>query len=153
MPVGHEPLQAADAHGFAADGLGAVLLALGLLVADTAADGGQVAAVGDDLISAGEVALSDMSDELGDALIDRAALGAGLFPALQAPHGLADGVGRGVPELHLVKVFAADFDRLLGHGISFSYVVNHFACPSFGSRLSRLWIRLSYRPRAAFSEA
>ena len=143
VPVGHEPLQAANANGLALHGVGAVLLALLLLGADTAADGGHGASHGDDLIGPLEVPFGHMGDELGDLLMDGAADGAGLFAALQAAHGLPDGVGLGIAQGHLVEVGAANLTRLLGHGVSFSYVVNHFAIPSFGSRLFRLWIRLS----------
>ena len=41
VPVGHKALQTADANGLALDAADALALALALLRADTAADGGQ----------------------------------------------------------------------------------------------------------------
>ena len=143
VPVSDEALQAADAHGLTAHRMGAVLFALLLLGADTAADGRHGASHGDDVIGGLEITLSDLGNELRDALMDGAAGGAGLLAAVQAPHGLADGVGLGITQCHFIEVGATDLAGLLRHGISFSYVVNHFASPSFGSRLFRFWIRLS----------
>ena len=50
VPVGHKPLQAADGHGFALDAPNALALALALLGADPAGQGGQGVGRGDDFI-------------------------------------------------------------------------------------------------------
>ena len=143
VPVGHEALQAADAYSLTSNGLGAVLLALLLLGADTAADSGQGTLAHDDLIGPCKVPLRHPLDEGGDPLANGTARGAGLFPAFQAAHGLPNGVHLRIPQVHLIEVGAAALDVLLGHGGAFSHIVDHFASPSFGSRLSRRLRRLS----------
>ena len=135
VPVGHKPLQTADAHGLTLNRVGAVLFTLLLLGADPPADGGHGASHGDNVIGPFKVPLCHAGNELGDLLVNGAAGHAGLFAAVQAAHGLPNGVGLGIAQSHLVEVGAANFPRLLRHGISFSYVVNHLASPSFGSRL------------------
>src|SRR5699024_10719822 len=74
VPVGHKALQAADAHRLVLDAAGAAALALALLGADPAADGGQGRVLADDLIGGFKVALGHLGDELGDLDAHGAAL-------------------------------------------------------------------------------
>ena len=82
VPVGDKPLQTADAHGVALLAPDAVHLALGLLGAHPAADGGQGGGVRDDLVGRLKVALGNLCDELRDMYHDGAALHAGAVLAV-----------------------------------------------------------------------
>ncbi len=64
VPVGDKALEAADADGLALDAAHALALALLLLRADTAADGGQGVLV-DDLIAPSKSPSGDLGDEFG----------------------------------------------------------------------------------------
>ena len=143
VPVGHKPLQAADGHGLPLPDVGAVFLTLLLLGTDPAADRRQAAALGDHIIGPVKVPLGHPGQELLDLLVDGAAGHAGLFPAVQAAHGLPHGLQGGVAQGHLVKVLAPEVLGLLRHRGPFVYQVDHFAAPSFGSRLAWRWSRLS----------
>ena len=90
-----------------------------------------------------KVPLGHPGQELWDLLVDGAAGHAGLFPAVQAAHGLPHGLQGGVAQGHLVKVLAPEVLGLLRHRGPFVYQVDHFAAPSFGSRLAWRWSRLS----------
>ena len=117
MPVGHEPLQAADAHGIALLAPDAVLLTLALLGADPAADGRQGGSGGDNLIGGLKVPLGHLLDELRDMYHHRAAGHTGLVLAVQAPLGLVQSLGLGVPQGDLLKVLVPHIGVLGGHGV------------------------------------
>ena len=117
VPVGHKALQTADAHGVALLTPDAVLFTLALLGTDPAADGGQGAGGGDDLIGGLKVALGHLLDELGNMYHHRAAGHAGLIFAVQAALGLVQGLGFGIPQGNLLKVLVADVGILRGHGV------------------------------------
>ena len=68
VPVGHKPLQTADAHGLTLNRVGAVLFTLLLLGADPPADGGHGASHGDNVIGPFKVPLCHAGNELGDLL-------------------------------------------------------------------------------------
>ena len=142
VPVGHEALQTADAHRLALDAADAVLLALALLGADTAADGGQSGGSGDDLISGLEIALGDLGNEIRDMYHHGAALHAGLVLAVQAALGLVQSLLLGVAQSDLVKVLVPDVGVLRGHGILLQRHIGHGYSASFLNRLqvsSYLW--------------
>ena len=93
LPVGHVALQAADGHGRALLGQHADLLALGLLRADAAADGGQVVLALQDLDGRGHVARRAAAlMNSGMSHLHRAALAAGGLLALEAALGLGHGL-------------------------------------------------------------
>lgn len=64
IPVGDKALQPADGDRLALHAAHALALALRLLRADTAGQGGQSIRGGDDLVSAEKIALGDLCDEL-----------------------------------------------------------------------------------------
>ena len=70
-------------------------LALVLLRAHAAADGGEHALLVDDIEAPAEVALANLLDEVRDVDVDRAALHALGLLAVEAAVGLGDGVGHG----------------------------------------------------------
>ena len=117
VPVGHEPLQAADAHALALLAPDALALALVLLGADPAAHGGQGVGGGDDLVCLFKFAGGDPVDELGDPDVHRAALHAQRLLALEAASGLVHGHLLGVAQGHLFKVLVAYQRLLLRHGV------------------------------------
>ena len=117
VPVGHEPLQAADAHALVLDAPDALALALGLLGADPAAHGGQGAVGGDDLIGGLEVALRHLGNELRNMDLHRAATDTGHILAVEASSCLIHGLLLGVAQGHLVEIPGADYRVLVGHGI------------------------------------
>ena len=82
VPVGHKALQTADAHGIALLAADTVHLALALLRADAAADGGQGAGLMDHLIGALIVLLHDLLNKLRNTHIDGAAVHAGMVLAV-----------------------------------------------------------------------
>ena len=82
VPVSHKALQAANADGFALDAAHALALALVLLRADAAADGGQGRGLVNDLIGALIVLFGDLLDEFGDLDLHRAAGDAGMVLAV-----------------------------------------------------------------------
>ena len=133
--VGHEPLQAADAHRLTFDATDALALALVLLGADTAADGGQAVGGGDDAEGLVKLALRHLGDELGDMYVHGAAVHALGVLAVQAPLGLVDGHFLGVAQGHLVKVLVPDVGILGGHGILFQRHIGHGHWASFLNRL------------------
>ena len=116
MPVGHKALQAADAHGLVLDAAGALALALALLGADTAADGGQGGGAGNDLIGGFKVALGHMTDELGDIDAHGAAGLAGLVLAVDAALCLVHGHLFGIAQCNFLKVLVADVGSWVGMG-------------------------------------
>ena len=129
VPVGHEPLQPADADGFALDAPDALALALILLRADAAADGRQRAGPGDDLVGGLKVALGHLGDKAGDVDVHRAAGTAGVVLALQAALGFLHGHLGGVAQGHLLEVLVADVGVLAGHGTLFRVHVGHLTRP------------------------
>ena len=129
VPVGHEPLQAADAHALMLDAPDALALALGLLGADPAAHGGQGAVLSNDLIGGLKVALRHLGDELGDPDLHRAAGHAGHVLAVEAALGLVDGLLLGVAQGHLLEVSAADHRVLVGHGVLVGTHIGHLTLP------------------------
>ena len=133
--VGHEPLQAADAHRLTFDATDALALALVLLGADTAADGGQAVGGGDDAEGLVKLALRHLGDELGDMYVHGAAVHALGVLAVQAPLGLVDGHFLGVAQSHLVEVLIADVGVLGGHGILLQRHIGHGYSASFLNRL------------------
>jgi len=66
VPVGNKALQTTDADSLALDAADALAFALVLLRADTSADGGQRAGLGNHVVGGLKVALGDMLDEAGD---------------------------------------------------------------------------------------
>ena len=117
VPVGDEALQTADADALALDAADALALALMLLRADAAADGGQAVGGGDDLVGLFKLALGDLGDELGDTDVHRAAVDAGMLTAVEAALGLVNGDLLGVAESDLVKVLVAYQRLLLRNGV------------------------------------
>ena len=130
VPVGHKALQAADAHGLVLDAAGALALALALLGADTAADGGQGRGAGNDLIGGFKVALGHMTDELGDIDAHGAAGLAGLILAVDAALCLVHGHLFGIAQCNFLKVLVADVGVLGGHGALFGiHIESHLTLP------------------------
>ena len=129
VPVGNEPLQPADADGFALDAADALALALGFLRADTTADGRQRAGFGDDLVGGFKIAFRDLGDEAGDIDINRAARAAGVVFALQAALGFGHGHLGGVAERDFLEVFVADVRVLARHRAFFGVHVGHLIQP------------------------
>ena len=116
VPVGNKALQTSDGDRLALDAADAFALALALLGADTAGEGGKSVGGGDDLIGRLEIALSDLGDEFGDTDIDGAAADAqGLF-AVQAALCLVDGHFLSVAERNFLKILIAYIGLLLRHG-------------------------------------
>ena len=89
VPVGDEALQTADADGLALDAAHALALALLLLRADAAADGGKHGVLADGIESAAEVLLADLLDKAGDVDVDGAALNTERLLAVEAALGLS----------------------------------------------------------------
>ena len=131
VPVGDEALQTADADGLALDAAHALALALLLLRADTAADGGQGAVLEDLVVSALEVLLADAGDELRDLDIDRAAGHAGRARAIQAAVGLIARHLDGVAKRDFFKILIADVRVLLRDRILFGRHIRHDYFSSF----------------------
>ena len=130
VPVGHEALQTADADRLILDAAGTLALALALLRADAAADGGQGGGSVDDLISGLEVSLGHMADELGDVDADGAAGLAGLILAVDAALGLVHGHFGGVAQSYFLKILVADVGVLSGHGALFGvHIESHLTFP------------------------
>ena len=115
--IRHKALQATDGHALSPDAADAAGLALPLLGADAAADGGQRVGGGDDLIGGVKVALSDLGDEFGDTHAHRAAGAAHGFLAVQAALGLGNGGLRVIAQCDLIKVRGAHHGVLLRHGV------------------------------------
>ena len=111
-----EALEAADAHRVALYAAHAFGLALRLLRADAAADGGQVVGQADDVVGLVELALLDVGDELGDVHAHRAAGHARRVFAADAARGLLAGHGLVVALRDLLEVAAARLGRLLAGG-------------------------------------
>ena len=65
VPVGDKALETANADGLALDAADALAFALVLLRADTAADGGQRAGLGNYVVGGLKVALGDVFDKAG----------------------------------------------------------------------------------------
>ena len=129
VPVGHKPLQAADAHALGLDAAHALGFALRLLGADPAADGGQGAVLSNDLVGGLEIALRHLGDELGNMDLHRAAGHAGHVLAAEAPLGLVDGLLPGVAQGHLFKVAGPDHRVLVGHGVLIRTHIRHLTLP------------------------
>ena len=136
VPVGDKALQTANADGLALDAAHALTLALLLLRADTAADGGQGAVLKDLVVSALEVLLTDAGDELRDLDIDRAAGHAGRARAIQAAVGLIDRHLDGVAKRDFFKVFVADVRILLRDRIFRGRHIRHDYFSSFSRAAS-----------------
>ncbi len=79
VPVGHEALQTANANGLVLDAAGTLALALALLRADAAADGGQGRGTIDDLIGGFEVTLGHMAMNSGMSMPTGQPVWQGLF--------------------------------------------------------------------------
>ena len=129
VPVGHKPLQAADAHRLVLDAADALGLALALLGADAAAHGGQGAVPGDDLVRPLEIPLRHLGDELGDMDFHRAPGHAGHVPAIEAPGGLVHGLLPGVAKGHFAEVARPHLGVLVGHGVLIGSHVGHVTAP------------------------
>ena len=146
VPVGHKPLQAANAHALALDAPDALALALVFLGADTAAHGGQSAGGGEHLIGPLKVLLGHLADEGGDVNAHGASGLAGLILAVQAALGLIHRHLSGVAQSDLVKVVVSHLGLLAGHGALAGVHVDlvcHAHCTSLLSRLqeaSRAWV-------------
>ena len=123
--VRDKPLQAADRHRLALDAAHALLLALGLLRAYTAADSRQRGGLLDLGRCFEELALGNQRDELRDLDLHRAARDAGLVLAVQAALRFFDRHFRRVAERDFVKVLVAHVRRLLGHGHLFRVHIRH----------------------------
>ena len=140
--VRHKPLQTADAHGLTLDAPDALALALVLLGADTAADGGQAVGGGDDAEGLVELAFRHLGDELGNMYVHGAAVHALGVLAVQAALGLVDSHFLSIAQGHLVEVLVADIGFLRGHGILLQRHIGHDYSASFLNRLqvsSYLW--------------
>ena len=115
-PVGHEALHPADGHGLTLHAPDALALALVLLGAHPAGDGGQGVGVGQNLIGGGDVPLGHLGQKVGDGNAHRAAADAGGVLAVDAPLSLVHGLLQGVALGHLQEVVVAHLGVLLGHG-------------------------------------
>ena len=135
VPVGNKALETANADGLSLDAADALAFALVLLRADTAADGGQRAGLGNHVVGGLKVALGDVLDEAGNINFNGAAAAAGVVLALQAALGLVHGHLLGVAKGDLFKVFVADVRLLAGHGALFRIHVRHNYCTSCFSKL------------------
>lgn len=116
-PVGHEPLEAADAHRLPLDAAHAPALALVLLRAHPSADGGQRIGQGDLPVSAGKIPLRHLRDELRNPYVDRAARDARPVFAVEAALRLVHRHLGGIAERDLFKVLVAHVGGLLRHGV------------------------------------
>ncbi len=114
--VRHETLEPADADGLALDAAHALLLALRLLRADAAANGGQRVGGADDLVGLHELTFRYELDKLRNPYVHRAAGNAGLMLAVEATLGFVDGHGLVVALRHLVEILIAHVRRLLARG-------------------------------------
>ena len=104
--VAQEALELADRDRLALLAADALALALRLLRADAAADGGQHRGLADDVEAGAEVLLVDLLDERGDVDVDGAALDAERLLAPQAARRLGDG--------HLLGVALVDGAEVAG---------------------------------------
>ncbi len=129
VPVGHEALQAADAHRLTLDAADTLALALVFLGADAAADGGQGTGSGQYLIGSLKVALGHLCDETGDVDVHGAAGTAGMVLALEAALCLIDGHVGGVAQSNFLEVLVADVGLLAGHGALFGVHIGHVTRP------------------------
>ena len=111
--VAEEALELADGDGAVLVVKDAVALALVLLRADAAADGGKQARLANDVEAATEVSLADLLDEAGDVDVDRAALDALGVLAVEAAVGLGHGVGHGVATVDRTEVLCTLLRKLL----------------------------------------
>ena len=112
VPVRNKALQTADADGFALDAADALALALMLLRADTAADGGQRTGLGDHVIGGLKITLGDvLGMKPGISISTGQPLTAGVVLALQAALGFVNGHLLGIAEGDLFKVFITDIRR------------------------------------------
>ena len=125
VPVGHKALQTADTHGLALHTADAVLLALGLLGADTAADGGQRAGLVDDLIGALVVLLGDLPDKFGNLYIDGAAAHAGMVLAVETAGGFIQRLLLGVAQRDFQEILITDIGVLRGHLVLLQTHIRH----------------------------
>ena len=88
--IAQEALELADSHRLALLAADALALALGLLRAHAAADGGEHGLLADDIQSATVVLLANLLDELGDVDVNGAALDAERLFAIHATLGLGE---------------------------------------------------------------
>ena len=132
MPVRHEALQPADAHGihFGPGMQGALAFALGFLGTDPAADGGQGGAAGDDPVGLLIVAFFDLGDEIGNLNIHGAAGDAGTVFAVQAAGGFLLGHLQGISQGHLLEIAGPDLRRLGGHLVFLRVDCHFYFAPS-----------------------
>ena len=129
VPVGDKAFETADADRLTLDAADALALALRLLRADTAADGGQRGGLVDDLIGALVVLLGDLLDELGDLHLHGAAGDTGMILAVEAAGGFVKRLLLGVAEGDLQEVFVADVGVLRGHLVLFQTHIRHLTGP------------------------
>jgi hypothetical protein len=120
FPVGDEALQAADGHGLLLLAEDADLLALVLLRADAAADGGKEVGILDGRHRAGHVLVHDGLDEGRDVDRHGAALDAEGLLAHEAARSLDGGLVDGVPQRHGVEVLRPLVGVLLRHGCAWN---------------------------------
>ena len=128
VPVGHEALQAADAHRLAPHAAHVLGFVLGLLRAHAAAHGGQRGGAVDHLKRALDVLVGQLGDELGDVDLHGALADAGLVLAVQAAARLLDGHFIGIAGGHLLEHLVAVV-RIEGrHGALFQahVLLSHF---------------------------
>lgn len=135
-------LKAAYADALTLDAADALGLALLLLRANTAADGGQGVGGGDYLISCIEVALCDLCDELGNTNGNGAAGTAGGVVAVKAALCLVHCHLGSVAESDLVKIACTDHGILLGHRVFIHSHISHCA-------YLRSYCRYALQPRPA----
>ena len=115
-PVGHKALHPANGHGLALHAPDALALALVLLGAHAAGDGGQGVGVGQDLIGGGDVALRHLGQEVRDGDAHGTAADTGRVLAVDAPLSLVHGLLQGIALSDLQEVGIADLGILLRHG-------------------------------------
>jgi len=118
LPVRREPLQPANRHRLPLLGEHACLLALLLLGAHAATDGGQHVRLFDHVNRTLEVALGDAPHEARDVHPHRAPDHAGRFLALYAAVGLDDRGHGEIAEGHLGEIGAPHVRLLLRHGLA-----------------------------------
>ncbi len=129
MGIRHKPLQTADGHRLALDAAHALALALALLRADAAADGGQRAGGGKRFVGLLEVAFGDLMNELGDGDVNGAAADAWHVLAVQAALRLVERLLLRVAQRDFLKVASALVGCLRGHGVLFQRHIRHVSSP------------------------
>ena len=133
VPVGDKTLQPADADGLALDATRALALALRLLRAHSAADGGQRRSTRDNFVRLLKFPLRHKGNESRDIHCDGAARNAGFVFAIQAALCFVHSGRLVIAERDLHKVLIADKRLLRRHGmlLGIHIELGHIRTPPF----------------------